>query len=116
MIGFILSLFGRFWKPLVAGAVIILIFGWVHFAIERRVARKIAARDAFWRAAIETSNKAVEAEQTRAAIDAANRSRAAEAEITALRDTLIDLEKINASLPKGDGCGLDTGRARLLNR
>ena len=116
MIGFILPLLGRFWKPLIVGAVILLIFGWVHFAIERRVAREIAARDAFWRAAIETSNKAVEAEKTRAAEDAVARSRAAEAEITILRDTLINLETQNASLPKGGSCGLDIDRVRLLNQ
>lgn len=106
----------KFWKPLV----IFGVAGMLYFAIQAKIAFEVALavtrNNAEWEEAIRQSNQEVEAEKTRAAIDAANRSRAAEAEITALRDTLIDLEKTNASLPKGDGCGLDAGRARLLNR
>lgn len=80
----------------------------------RQTAR--AERDAFW--AGEIAKAAAEAQKARA--EQALRASAAEAraaeDIRRLAGQLNDLERLNAALPRGDACGLDRDRVRLLSR
>jgi hypothetical protein len=75
--------------------------------VERATKRVSDARDAHWTAQIEKSN----AEVQRARADQASRALAdqvkAQAEIDGLRSQLVENERVNASLPGADACGLD---------
>jgi|GEM_PF-3476455 len=115
MIALFAPLLRKFVKPAVILVVVAGLLFEINALFEARIAREKAARDTFWQAAIMRANAEAEAERTRRDRETATMSRAAEAEITALRDTLLDMERKNAALPNGGNCGLDAGRARLLN-
>lgn len=89
-------------------------------AIESMVAEAraaaIAERDAHWVAQVEKSNAEVELRRLQDAHIAQQRSAVLESQVDALSAKLTDMEKTNATLPNGDGCGLGRERGRLLNR
>lgn len=113
-------------KPLVIIAMVfgflalIAFFGWrtvsiVEDIIRDRVTAAETARDAHWRAEVETAN-AVAAGNIIAQMRAARAADlAAQAEIDRLKSELSELESKNANLPDSDGSGIDVERARLLN-
>lgn len=82
---------------------------------DARAAGKAEA-DALWRAEIAKSEAAVanaRADQARVAAEADARASRDQMALTA---ALAELEKSNAALPRGDACGLDRDRVRLLPR
>lgn len=82
--------------------------------LERAVKSAIDGRDAFWTAEIEKAN----AETNRRLADQATAVLAIEAganaRVRAVEVQLVSLEKANATLPNGDGCGLGRDRVRVL--
>ena len=111
----------RAWRPLayLAAGLCVLLAVWLVIGWDER--RLEAADKAGYERArleavaqIERGNAEVEKRQAERAIAAGIASAKAEAERESLLSKLSEMEKANAALPKGDSCGLDRERARLL--
>jgi hypothetical protein len=97
-------------------AAILGIFWTVDGMVERAAKRVSEARDAHWTAQIEKSNAEAERQRAEQIQRASAESETARSEIDRLRASLTDMEKLNASLPGGNACGLDVRRVRALPR
>lgn len=88
---------------------------WTVDGMVERAAKRVAeARDAHWTAQIEKSNAAAERQRADQIRLAMAETETARSEIDRLRASLTDMEKLNASLPGGNACGLDVRRVRAL--
>lgn len=79
-------------------------------------AAAITERDAHWQAELQKSNAAAQAainENLNATMAAQDQARD---DIAAAERRATELEKDNAILPDGDGCGVRRERVRLLNK
>lgn len=80
----------------------------------RAVALAISERDSHWRSEIERGNREALERQVQRERDAARASAAAEATISALQNSLTEIEAKNAALPNARRIGLSRARVRLL--
>ncbi len=92
------------------------LFVTVDGMVERAAKRVSEARDAHWTAQIEKSNADVAAARAAQARAALAEQMTAQTEIDRLRAQLVEIERVTASLPGANTCGLDHERVRRLPR
>lgn len=80
----------------------------------RAVALAISERDSHWRSEIERGNREALERQVHREQEAARASAAADATISALQQSLAEIEARNAALPNANRVGLSRDRVRLL--
>lgn len=112
------------WAKVVAGLSLVLltVFAllsglWSLERMDERIASRVEReRNAYWTAQIEKSNAEIERARAEQAGRALADQAKAQAEIDGLRSQLAEIERVNASLPGADACGLDVERVRRLPR